>query len=143
MGKERVAQLLAQLKENQEKDLENAAAIYTVAQVAVDALEAAEGEGRSLLLSPQEMLLQPAPFPAPATITKTELLERYGSFNGCRKAAKQLGIHFSKTPSWATIEAAFSYREACQNLIQTYVNQHPSKYLQGVLLQVSLQEVPR
>jgi len=138
MGKQQVAQLLAQLKENQAKDLENAAAIYTVAQVAVEALEAAEEEGRSPLAPPQPSLPPSLSLPS---ITKAELLERYGSFNGCRQAAKKLGIRFSKTPSWAKMEAAFSYREACQQLIHSYLEQHPNPHLQGVTLEVPLKKI--
>lgn len=133
MGKQRVAQLLAQLHENQAKDLENAAAIYTVAQVAVDALDQGEEEGRSL---PAAADLPPTP-----VITQAKLKEQYGSFNGCRQAAKKLGIRFSKTPSWAKLEAAFSYREICQQLIQTYLEQYPSEHLQGVTLEISFNQV--
>lgn len=127
MGKQRVTELLAKLQENQAKDLENAANIYTVAQVAVNALEAEEGRS-----------LPAATLPAVPTITKASLLEQHGSFNGCRQAAKKLGIRFSKTPSWAQMEAAFSYREACQQLIRQYIEKNPNKNLQGVTLEVSL-----
>lgn len=140
MGKQRVTQLLAQLRENQAKELENAANIYTVAQVAVNALEA--DEGRSAALSPQE-LLPAATFPTVPTVTKAALLEQYGSFNGCRQAAKTLGIRFSKTPSWAKMEAAFSYRDACQQLIQDYLKKYPSKHLQGIFLELPLEEINR
>ncbi|MBD1913745.1 MULTISPECIES: hypothetical protein [unclassified Leptolyngbya] len=135
MGKQRVTQLLAQLRENQAKDLENAANIYTVAQVAVNALDAAEGQSTE---PSQQKALPEVPLPAIPTITKAALLEQYGSFNGCRLAAKKLGIRFSKTPSWAKMEAAFSYREACQQLIQQYLKKNPNEHLQGVALEVSL-----
>ena len=127
MGKQRVEQLLAQLKETEAKDIENAAAIYTVAQVAVNALE-----------QPQLPQLEPAGLPVVSIITKSELLDRYGSFNGCRKAAKKLGIKFSKTPSWQKLEAAFSYREACQKLIKNYLETYPSEHLQGISLDIPL-----
>lgn len=131
MGKQRVQQLLDQLKENQAKDIENAAAIYTVAQVAVNALHESTDESSA----PQ---LSAAALPAVASIAKADLLERYGSFNGCRKAAKELGIKFSKTPSWATLEAAFSYRKACRQLIQSYLTAYPNEHLNNVSLELPL-----
>jgi hypothetical protein len=127
MGKKRVAQLLAQLKENQAKEVENAAGIYTMAKVAVDAL--AESEETQ----PVTPLL-----PAHRSITKQELLERYGSFNGCRTAAKQQGIKFSKTPSWAKLEAAFSYQKVVQQLVKTYLENHPSDEVEGISMQINL-----
>lgn len=130
MGKQRVAQLLTQLKENQTKDLENAAAIYTVAQVAVDALNPAQTSHAEFGL--------PA-LPAIRDITKADLIERYGSFNGCRKAARQLGIRFKRTPSWPKLETAFSYQEACQKLMQTYLQAYPNEHLSGVSLDIELQ----
>jgi hypothetical protein len=32
-------------------------------------------------------------------IDKAQLIEQYGSYNACRKAAKERGIKFSRTPS--------------------------------------------
>lgn len=127
MGKQRVSQLLAQLKENQQKDIENAAGIFTVAQVAVDALNQSENSQQASLLPPVQ-----------AKVTKKDLLERYGSFNGCRSAARKEGIIFSKTPSWPTLEAAFSYREAVQQLVQQYLATYPNRQLEGVSLQIDL-----
>ena len=130
MGKQNVAQLLAQLKENQAKDLENAAAIYTVAQVAVNALEPSEA---SPAQASPVLALSESP-----KVTRADLLEQYGSFNQCRRAAKDLGIRFSRTPSWKMLEAAFSYREICQQLVQTYLKQHPDPNLRGVSLEIAL-----
>lgn len=127
MGKQRVTQLLAQLRENQAKDIENAAAIYTVAQVAIDALDQA----------------QPAPvatLQAASVLDKAALLKQYGSFNGCRQAAKTQGIRFRKTPSWAALEAAFNSYEACKSLVQGYLAQNPNPHLQGVVFEIALDE---
>lgn len=127
MGKKRVAQLLAQLKENQEKDIENAAGIYTVAKVAVEALEQSDVSQSTALALPERV-----------TVTKQDLLEKYGSFNRCRSAASKRGIKFSKTPSWAKLEAAFSHQEAVQNLVQSYLANFPDAQLEGVSLAVEL-----
>ncbi|MGP1384286.1 MAG: hypothetical protein ACTS2F_12055 [Thainema sp.] len=131
MGKQRVQQLLDQLKENQAKDIENAAAIYTVAQVAVNALNESTNESSAPQLSASAL-------PTVASITKADLLERYGSFNDCRKAAKALGIKFSKTPSWDKLEAAFSYRVACHQLVQSYLAAYPNEHLNNVSLEIPL-----
>lgn len=128
MGKQRITQLLAQLKENQAKDVENAAAIYTVAQVAVDALEQTQPSATVAAL------------PAIPALDKAALLERYGSYNGCRSAAKKQGIRFSKTPSWPTLEAAFSYYEACQSLLQSYLTANPNPHLHGIKFEFPLEE---
>jgi hypothetical protein len=129
MGKQRIAQLLAQLKENQDQDLENSAAIFSVAQVAVNALKEDQSSSAPPLIPSPSLFPQP---PVLTTITRADLLERYGSFNGCRKAAKQLGIHFQGTPSWSRLEAAFSYRETCEQLIKAYLKMHPNADLNGV-----------
>lgn len=128
MGKQRVTQLLAQLRENQAKDAENAAAIYTVAQVAVDALNQAQSS------SPVASL------PAAPVLDKAELLKRYGSYKGCRRAAKEQGIRFRKTPSWSALEAAFSTYEACKALVRNYVAENPNQHLQGVVFEIALDD---
>lgn len=132
MGKQRIAHLLEQLKDNQQRELENAAAIYTVAQVAINELRAQGTEDAS-----SSTPLLPA---APGFLTQTDLLERYGSFNGCRKAAKDQGIKFSRTPSWQQLIAAFSYVETFQHLIRDYVRAHPTAELHGVSFELKLDE---
>lgn len=128
MGKQRIAELLTQLRDNQSQDVENAAAIYTVAQVAVNALdETAEPHSSGT-----------AQLPASVTVSKAELLERYGSFNGCRRAAKELGIRFPKTPSWSALEAAFSYHQVFHDLIQQSFAAKPNKHLAGVTFEITL-----
>lgn len=131
MGKQRISELLAQLRESQVQDVENAAGIFTVAQVAVNALERqATGVHQSAG--------EPPALPA-ATVSKAELLQRYGSYNGCRRAAKHHGIRFSKTPSWRALEAAFSNYEALQALVQGYFAANPSEYLRGVTFEITPQ----
>ncbi len=134
MGKQRVTQLLEQLKENQAKDLENAAAIYTVAQIAVDELH------QSSTLPAQ---LASATLPVVNDINKNELIKRYGSFNGCRKAAKEAGIQFKKTPSWLQLEAAFRYQEAYEKLVKMYMQAYPNEHLSGVSFTIYLGQVKR
>lgn len=128
MGKQRVTQLLAQLRENQAKEVENAAAIYTVAQVAVDALNSAQPSATTPKLV------------AAPVLDKAELLRRYGSFKGCRRAAKEQGIRFRKTPSWAALEAAFNSYEACKSLVRGYLAENPNPNLRGVVFEIALDD---
>ncbi|MEB3356075.1 MAG: hypothetical protein VKK04_05065 [Synechococcales bacterium] len=147
MGKKRIAQLLEGLKENHQQDLQNAAAIYSVAQVAVNELErqAVEGEGVDgqegrRAIAPLPAATAPFPLPDPVSISKAELLEHYGSYNGCRKAAREQGIKFRKNPSWAQLEAGFSYAEAVRQLVRHYLASQPHPNLRNIAVEVSLGE---
>ena len=131
MGKKRVTQLLQQLKENQQQELQNAASIFTVAQVAVNELQAEVSQETEQAVA--------ALTSAPILLDKTELIRRYGPYNGCRKAAKDKGIKFSRTPTWNQLISAFSYFEACRQLIQSYVETHPNPDLKGVSIQLKLE----
>jgi hypothetical protein len=133
MGKKRITQLLEQLETNQREELHNAAAIFTVAQAAVNELR-----DRTDAPPDQANQVLPALPPAPTHLTQAELIERYGSYNGCRKAAKQRGIRFSKSPSWAQIIAAFSHHETFQQLINRYLEAHPSPHLQGITFEITV-----
>ncbi|MGQ9872719.1 hypothetical protein [Leptodesmis sp.] len=124
MGRRRITQLLDQLQANQEADLQNAAAIFTVAQVAVSQLEQ-QTSGDSVEI---------AALPPTTPMNKEELRQRYGSHHACRNAAKQKGIHFQKTPTWEELAEAFTYFEAFENLIQDYLKRHPPG-LRGVSMQ--------
>lgn len=138
MGKKRVTQLLEQLKVNQQAELQNAAAIYTVAQVAVNELQ---NQLNPIHLEPGGLkpeTVTPALSAAPVLLNKAELLRRHGSYNGCRQAAKQRGIKFSKNPSWQQLTTAFSYIESCQRVVQTYLEQYPSADLKGVTIELKL-----
>lgn len=128
MGKKRIAQLLDQLHENHQADVENSATIFTVAQVAVNHLAAASDQ-----IQPNLPILPPA-----RLVNREELKRRYGSFNACRTAAKQAGIRFSGHATWDQLEAAFSYFESLQNLIQSYMDSHPNPKLQGVSMEFKL-----
>ncbi len=130
MGKKRINQLLEQLQANQEKELHNAAAIFTVAQVAVNEL-------REQIPESAETAIADLPA-APASFTKAELLQRYGSYNHCRKAAQQQGIKFSRTPTWQQLEAGFSYAETCRQLVRSYMDAHPNPDLEGVAIAITL-----
>ena len=119
MGKKRINQLLDQLQANHTADLKNAAAVFTVAQVAVNQLE---------------QQLQPEPgaiasLPPSAPESKETLRQRYGSFNACRAAARQKGIHFKKTPSWEQLSEAFCYFETLQALIDDHLANQPTSKL--------------
>lgn len=130
MGKKRVTQLLEQLKAQQQQEVQNAAAIFTVAQVAVNELQ-----GQVAPEPPSPVAALPL---APATLNKAQLLQQYGSYNGCRRAAKYQGIKFNRTPSWAQLIAAFSYVEACQAIVNSYVEAHPNAKLKGVTFELKL-----
>lgn len=132
MGKKRITELLAQLETNQQRDLQNASAIFTVAQVAVDELRNQAPETPAL---PAASPLLPTPVP----LNKAELLRRYGSYNGCRQAAKAEGIRFKGSPSWDRLIAAFSYIESLRQLVHAYVEHYPSSDLQGVSFELSLE----
>ena len=80
----------------------------------------------------------PSALPEQVTVTKQDLLKKYGSFNGCRSAAKKQGVKFSKTPSWAKLEAAFSHKEAVQELVQGYLANFPAASLEGVSFEIKL-----
>ena len=142
MGKKRIHQLLTHMKENQQAELRNAAAIYTVAQVAVNelaaiapALDTAETKRRAIAPISSTPALPPA---VPTALTQEDLLQRYGSYNGCRSAAKKLGIHFPKTPSWPQLITAFSYVDLFRHLIQDYAQQQRIPHLSGVQFTITL-----
>lgn len=155
MGKKRIAELLQQLEAHRQEAIEDTAAVFTVAQVAVNELGKLTGvtpdrsktssetaqeqtEDRTLIsTSPVAALL-----PAPIVVTKAELQQRYGSFNACRNAAKQRGIKFSKTPSWDTLVAAFSYLETLKQLFNGYLDQYPNPKLTGTTLEFPIGQPP-
>ncbi|MEO1352457.1 MAG: hypothetical protein AAFW84_27270, partial [Cyanobacteria bacterium J06635_15] len=103
MGKQKIARLLEQLKDNHDQDIQNAAAIFTVAQGAVNQLGQLEEER---VADSKEL---PA---APAQLTKIDLINRYGNYNACRKVAKQVGITFRKGKAYASSSdsASCAYR---------------------------------
>lgn len=130
MGKQKLNQLLKQLEDNHAQDIENAAAIFTVAQGAVNQLAAD---------SPQlDLPALGEPVAAPSPVTKADLLQRYGNYNACRQAAKRAGITFGHTPRWSQLVAAFSYLPACQACVSTYLQQHPHPNLKGVSIKLTL-----
>lgn len=133
MGKKRITQLLEQLEGNQQKDLQNAAAIFTVAQVAVNELSDQAAE--------PTVPPTPALPPSPVELDKAELLRQYGSYNGCRQAAKAQGIRLGRSPRWEQLIAAFSYFsyiESLRQLTQAYVEQYPSSELKGISFEIRL-----
>jgi len=130
MGKKRIAQLLNRLKDNQQQDAQNAASIFTVAQVAVNELEQ--------LSSEESTSAQPALPPSPISLTKAILIERYGSYNACRRAATAQGIRFAKTPSWQMLITAFEHATVIQQLAQHYAQQRPEQPLSGITFTVKL-----
>lgn len=136
MGKKRINQLLDQLKQNQQQDIQNAAAIYTVAHVAVQELQQQIDQADAQAEPPVQMML-PATS-APAVLTQAELEERYGSYNGCRRAAKNLGIRFQGTPRWSQLVQAFEYYETIQAMVSSYMTQHPAPHLSGLRIEVQL-----
>ena len=135
MGKKRITQLLEQLETNQQAELHNAAAIFTVAQAAVNELrDRADHSSESSISDPS----LPALPSAPALLDKAKLIDRYGSYNGCRKAAKQQGIRFAKNPTWEQMVAAFNHREIFQQMVNTYLEAHPAPTLQNVTFEIAI-----
>ncbi len=132
MGKQTIDRLLAKLQDSHTEDIHNAAAIFTVAQGAVNQLE-----NRAATAS-----LPPAQLPVPQQLTKAELVSRYGSYNACRAAAQKAGITFSRSPRWAQIIAAFNYLEACQECVNAYLQQHPNPDLQDTKITLALGQKP-
>ncbi len=130
MGKQRAKELLAKLKANQQDELENAAAIFTVAQVAVNELREAEQDA--------EPQTQPLSLPPSPTLNKAELQQRFGDYNHCRKAAKAAGIRFSRTPSWKQLVAAFNQAEVLQKVVDQYRETCKMPSLPGVSIQINL-----
>ncbi|MBD2498144.1 hypothetical protein [Nostoc sp. FACHB-280] len=131
MGKKRITQLLEELKENQLQELHNSAAIYTVAQVAVNVLQQ-----QSLQIDEQPIAALPAN--TPKLIDKAELLKQYGSYRACRQAAKKRGIKFSRTPSWEQLAAALSYADIFQQIIKSYVETYPHPKLKGITFEINI-----
>ena len=76
MGKQRIQELLNQLKDNHERDITASAAIFSVAQVAVNQLGETVDSTRSRQL----------PAVPPLSLTKDDLIKRYQNYAGCRKA---------------------------------------------------------
>ncbi|GAA6620391.1 hypothetical protein [Scytonema sp. NUACC26] len=130
MGKKRIAQLVEQLKDNQQVELQNAAAIYTVATVAVNELWQQESQVTESAVATLPSVQQ--------KIDKAQLLEQYGSYNACRKAAKKRGIKFSRTPGWKQLAAAFNYAQTFQQIITAYVEAHPEPGLKGTTFEISM-----
>ncbi|MEL6551945.1 MAG: hypothetical protein AAFQ63_00590 [Cyanobacteria bacterium J06621_11] len=135
MGKQKIDRLLAQIKDNHTQDIQNAAAIFTVAQAAVNDLK--DQDNPPTLATEQAVIEQRSPI-APLEWTKNDLIRKYGSYNKCRQAAKQSGITFSRSPRWPQIIAAFNYLQACQSCIDRYIEQHPNADLQGTKITLTL-----
>lgn len=130
MGKKRINQLLEQLKQNQQQEIQNAAAIYTVAQIAIQELQAQTEAVGSVSTVPS--------LPPVALLTRADLEARYGSYNECRKAAKQLGIRFQGSPRWSQLVQAFEYHERLQGIVSVYMAEHPAPELTGLRMEIQL-----
>jgi hypothetical protein len=139
MGKKRIAQLLEQLEANHQADVQNAAAIYTVAQVAVNQLEqqVAHLEAEATLPAPKSAI---AALPI-STITTADLKQQYQTHTACRRAAKAKGIRFRTTPSWETLASAFNYFEQLQTLLRSHLADHRDRRLKGVSLEFKLDDL--
>ncbi|MEO0456834.1 MAG: hypothetical protein AAF152_09655 [Cyanobacteria bacterium P01_A01_bin.114] len=139
MGKQKIDRLLAQLQDNQNQDIQNAAAIFTVAQSAVNHLDQIEQGINTEPTIEEPNITKSNVLPtAPLKLTKADLINRYGSYNACRKVAKQTGITFSRSPRWPQLVAAFNYLEACQACVHRYMKQYPNPELSHVSLTLKL-----
>ncbi|KAI9135117.1 hypothetical protein [Acaryochloris sp. CCMEE 5410] len=128
MGKKKINSLLKRLKENHQKDIENSAYIYSVAQGAVNQIDTVAHKQKSGITPSCKLL--------PSIIDKEELVRRYKNYNGCRKAAKTLGIKFKKTPSWNKLICAFSYAEIFKEICRDYSNNNPDPLLSGITIEI-------
>ncbi len=134
MGKKRLEKLLTDLKDNHQRDLKNAAEIYTVAQVAVNQLADAKNEGKSKTktkkkpeaerLQLESPKLEPSRDRQPHTID--DLKTQYVTVTACRKALKTRGLIFTKAPSWEKLAIALNCFEAQQAFLTDYLQQHPT-----------------
>lgn len=131
MGKQKIERLLAQLKENQQQDIQSSAAIFTVAQSAVNELASVQADDAQIDVAA-------LPDIRPSQLTRADLIAQYGNYNACRKAAKNAGISFSRSPRWPQLIAAFNYIEACQACVTDYITRHPNPSLKGVKLTLTL-----
>ena len=75
---------------------------------------------------------------APTPLERAELIQRYGSYNECRKIAKARGIKFNGTPTWEKLAQAFSYSEAMQEISHRYMVAYPNATLSGIKVEVNL-----
>jgi hypothetical protein len=142
MGKKRIAELMQQLEREQQVDIKNAAGIYAVAQVAVHQLSQQSAQEPNSNPVPDHSL---APFRFNPSLElnkglkKSELLARYGSYQNCRRAAKDLGLHFTKTPSWEQLGQALHHAETLQYLVNQYFESYPTT-LPGVSICLPLSQ---
>ena len=60
-----------------------------------------------------------------------ELKQRYGSYQQCRKAASQCGVHFATTPTWSQLAIAISHALYLQQFWQDYCAQYPALLQSG------------
>ncbi|MFK8182558.1 MAG: hypothetical protein AB8B99_04230 [Phormidesmis sp.] len=128
MGKQKIDRLLAQLKDNHQRDIQTDAAIFAVAQ----------GTVNELAKRAQERAIDDAEALVPLQLTKDDLIAQYGNYNACRRAAKKAGIVFSRSPRWTQLVAAFNYVDACQTCVTNYLAQNPNSALEGVRLTLTL-----
>ncbi|MCM1985016.1 hypothetical protein [Lyngbya confervoides] len=63
---------------------------------------------------------------------------RIVSYAGYRRAAKQQGIRFKKTPSWDKLVCAFSYVEAMRQLSLAYAQAYPHPQLEGIKFELEI-----
>lgn len=113
MGKARLQKILKSMQDSEEaarqhlqRDLENSATIFAVAQHAVnrlgDVASADDAISPEPAIEARQPLLPPASSGAIGQELATsweDLIQQYGSPQGIRKALKARGITFSKTPS--------------------------------------------
>nr|WP_234909995.1 hypothetical protein [Synechococcus elongatus] len=94
--------------------------IHAEAQLAAAAAQLAELS--EVAIGTLETAMTPLPV---SRLTVADLKQRYGSYQGCRRAAAQLGIRFPKTPSWEQLAIALSHVGALKAFWQQYCLDHP------------------
>lgn len=114
MGKAKLQRLLEQLDAVQAADRENAAAIYTVATIAVQQLEQVAGP---VELSPTLAIAEQSGGDL------AQFKQQFESYQDCRRQLKAQGLSFGKTPTWQQLYDGWQYLNlvlpALTNALQT------------------------
>ncbi|ABB57333.1 hypothetical protein [Synechococcus elongatus] len=113
MGKAKLQRLLGELEAVQLSDRQNAAAIYTVATVAVQKLK-------------EQAVAPPVPaLPEAAPVDFSAFKQQFVDHKACRQWLKGQGVQFAKTPSWEDLYQSWRYLLAVQPALTTTLQTHP------------------
>lgn len=114
MGKAKLQRLLGELEAVQLADRQNAAAIYTVATLAVQKLEEQAATAPPI-----------AALPEAAPVDFSAFKQQFIDHKACRQWLKVQGIQFAKTPSWRDLYQSWRYLLAVQPALAAALRTHP------------------